>query len=134
MGEGARPERVIREVTYEECMALYRPLLVAERLPVKPVASARYYVSEVACGALVVASRTLGRVKATATLPEWRGYGYGEDMLWHLIESARDLGLSRIEVFSRHPGWFQRQGFAVDRMTSWNTPVMSAPLDTLNRG
>jgi len=134
MGEGTRPERVIREVTYEECMAQYRALLVAERLPVKPVASARYYVSEVACGALVVASKSLGRVKATATLPEWRGYGYGEDILWHLFDAARGLGLTRIEVFSRHPGWFERQGFQVDRVTKWGTPVMSRTLEGLNRG
>lgn len=134
MGASAGPERVISEVTYPEAMKRFKALLVAEKLPVREVATARWFCSEVSIGALVVASASLGRIKATATFPEWRGFGYGEDMLWHLIGKAKDSGLTRIEVFSKHPEWFERQGFAVDRMTTWGTPVMRAGLAQLNRG
>lgn len=134
MGKGTGPERLIQEVRYEEAMARFRALLVAERLPVKPVASARWYVSEVAVGALVVASASLGRIKATAVQPEWRGFGYGEDMLWHLVEQAQSLGLRRMEVYSRFPGWFARNGFEVVRTAQWGTPIMARDLEGLNRG
>lgn len=127
------PDRTIREVDYDEAMRLFRRLLTQEHLPTKPVASAKWYVSEVAIGALVIASKTTGRVKATATLPEWRGFGYGEDILWHLFDAARSHRLTRIEVFSREPEWFTRHGFSIARVTAWGRPVMTRNLDGLNR-
>lgn len=134
MGAGTRPERLIREVTYEEAMSRFKALYVAEGLPWKPVTAARWFASEVACGALVIASKSLVRLKGAVTEPEWRGMGYGEDLLWHRLEVAASIGASRVEVFTRHPAWFQRHGFDVDRVTKWGTPVMSRTLVGLNRG
>lgn len=62
------------------------------------------------------------------TLPEWRGMGYGQDVLIHRLHEARAAGFKEIEVFTRHPAWFERHGFTVLRMTKWGTPVMVCDL------
>lgn len=121
-------DRPIIEVTYEEAMSRFRGLLTAEKLPTKPVASARWYVTDVSVGALVLASKTTARIKATATLPEWRGYGYGDQMLRHLIDEARRHNRSQIEVYTEQPGWYYRNGFEHVRTAPWGTLILVAPL------
>ena len=118
-----RLEFPVSAVTYEDVMATFRPAFRSAHLPDGPVASASWFASEVACGALVRASSTKARIKGTLTLPEWRGLGYGEAILLRLLDEARAGGYSSVEVFTR-PAWYLRHGFKVARTTPYGVQVL----------
>lgn len=115
----------IQQVSYEEAMKRFRYLYRMENLPSAEVASADWYVSDYACGAIVWnKTRTKARLKGAVVAPESRGQGHGEEMLKHRIEVAKEQGAKSIEVFARHPSWFLRNGFKVKRITAWNITVL----------
>ena len=124
------PEFPIKTVPYRDAMREFCALYRAEGLPTKPVAGAVWYRSDVSCAALCwVGKGGTARIKATVTLPEWRGMGYGEAMLRHLMAEAKRGGATRVEVFAKNPAWFLRNGFQVVRVTSWGTSVCSIDLE-----
>jgi GNAT superfamily N-acetyltransferase len=118
----------INEIPYEEVVRLFGPLYVREKLPIKEVQNARWFASEVACGALVAASKKKTRIKGTVTFPEWRGMGYGEQILLRLIKEAKNSGYETIEIFAKYPDWFLDRGFIVMRVTAWGTTVLQRDL------
>lgn len=122
-------ELPIREVTHEEAMARFRALYVQERLPTKKV-HARWWMSEVACGALTLRSKTRCTMKGTIVMPEWRGFGYAEPLLWRRIQVAQEMGFQVIDVYSRHPGWYYRHGFRLVRERAADH-YLECDLDTL---
>ena len=137
MGEGPGIEHLefpIKEITYEEVLRLFGPLYVRERLPIKEVENVRWFASEVACGGLVRASKRKARIKGTATFPEWRGMGYGEEILERLITEARNDDYKTIEVFAKYPRWFLNRGFEVVRVTAWGTAVLTGDVYLLAKG
>jgi GNAT superfamily N-acetyltransferase len=92
MGEGTGSKHLdfpVEEVTYEDVLKRFKHLYIQEGLPIKATTNVRWFASEVAVGALIKVSAKKGRIKGTATLPEWRGMGYGEAILWRLIEEAK---------------------------------------------
>jgi len=134
MGEGAGHQRIefpVHEVPWSEIKSRFGAAQRAERLPTKEVKSARWFASEAACAALVPAGGKRGRIKGTLTLPEWRGFGYGLDVMWRVFDEAHKEGYEEMEVFTRHPGWFERHGWWTVREASWGTPVMRANLNDL---
>jgi len=134
MGTGTGLERIgfpVSEVPWAEIQRRFGVAHRAEKLPTKEINSARWFASEVSCGALVPASRNRARLKGAVTLPEWRGMGHGRDVLVHRLHEAHASGFREVEVFTRHPAWFERHGFHVLRMTKWGTPVMVATMDEL---
>lgn len=118
----------IRKVTYEEAMRLFGSAYRAENLPTKRVKNCDWYCNDYASGALIWVTPQLARIKATVTLPEWRGYGHGEAILQHLISEATHNGASTLEVFARNPAWYLKHGFSTIRVTSWGTTVCRTQL------
>ncbi|WP_375478221.1 amino-acid N-acetyltransferase [uncultured Jatrophihabitans sp.] len=74
----------------------------------------------VGCGALHVLWADLGEVRTLAVHPEHRDRRIGRLLLQSLIETARELGLSRLFALTFHTAFFGRAGF---------TPIDGAPVD-----
>jgi amino-acid N-acetyltransferase len=72
------------------------------------------------CGALHVLWSDLGEVRTLAVHPEHVNLRIGSALLQALIDSARDLGLSRLFALTFHTAFFARHGF---------TEIDGAPVD-----
>lgn len=51
--------------------------------------------------------------------------------MWRVFSEANAAGYTEMEVFTRHPGWFERHGWWTVRVTKWGTPVMRCSLPDL---
>ena len=65
----------------------------------------------VACGALHVLWKDLGEIRTLAVSPAHRGERIGDAILLHLLEDARELGLTRLFCLTFETGFFGRHGF-----------------------
>jgi amino-acid N-acetyltransferase len=65
----------------------------------------------VGCGALHVLWSDLGEVRTLAVHPDHRRSRIGAALLERLIETARELGLSRLFALTFHTDFFRRHGF-----------------------
>jgi amino-acid N-acetyltransferase len=74
----------------------------------------------VACGAVHVLWADLGEIRTLAVHPDRRGHGIGALVLEELVDTARELGLSRLFALTFHTGFFARHGF---------TPIDGTPVD-----
>jgi amino-acid N-acetyltransferase len=74
----------------------------------------------VGCGALHVLWADLGEIRTLAVHPDHRGHRIGDRLLGALIDTARELGLSRLFALTFHTDFFARQGF---------TEIDGAPID-----
>ncbi len=83
----------------------------------------------VACGALHVLWADLGEIRTLAVHPEHRGHGVGALVLDELVNTARELGLTRLFALTFHTGFFERHGFAEIE----GTPVEPDTYDALRR-
>ena len=83
----------------------------------------------VGCGALHVLWADLGEVRTLAVHPERRGARIGAALLQALVETARELGLSRLFALTFHTEFFARHGFAEIE----GTPVDHDTYDALRR-
>jgi amino-acid N-acetyltransferase len=63
------------------------------------------------CGALHVLWADLGEVRTLAVRPEHVQHRIGAQLLDALIDTARELGLSRLFALTFHTGFFARHGF-----------------------
>jgi amino-acid N-acetyltransferase len=71
----------------------------------------------VACGALHVMWEDLAEVRTLAVDPTRRGQGYGAAVLQKLLETARQLGVSRVFCLTFETEFFARHGFeAIDEV------------------
>ena len=83
----------------------------------------------VGCGALHVLWADLGEVRTLAVHPDHLGKRIGEKVLLELIDTARDLGLSRLFALTFHTDFFSRHGFhEIDGM-----PVDADTYDAMRR-
>ncbi|MDP9092772.1 MAG: amino-acid N-acetyltransferase [Actinomycetota bacterium] len=83
----------------------------------------------VGCGALHVIWSDLGEVRTLAVHPEHRSAGIGAAVLSHLIQTAWELGLTRLFALTFHTDFFARHGFTeID-----GTPVDPDTYDALRR-
>ena len=83
----------------------------------------------VGCGALHVLWSDLGEVRTLAVDPDHLGHGVGSAVLGHLIDTARELGLSRLFALTFQVDFFARHGFVeID-----GTPVDHDTYDALRR-
>jgi amino-acid N-acetyltransferase len=62
----------------------------------------------------------LGEIRTLAVHPDRRGHGIGALVLQELVETARELGLSRLFALTFHTDFFARHGF---------TPIEGTPVD-----
>ena len=83
----------------------------------------------VACGALHVLWADLGEVRTLAVHPDHVGRRIGADVLDALLDTARELGLSRIFALTFHTDFFSRHGFVEIE----GTPVDPDTYDALRR-
>lgn len=83
----------------------------------------------VGCGALHVLWADLGEVRTLAVHPDHRGARIGALVLQRLIETARELGLSRLFALTFHTDFFARHGFTEIE----GTPVDPDTYDALRR-
>jgi amino-acid N-acetyltransferase len=74
----------------------------------------------VACGAVHVLWADLGEIRTLAVHPDRRGHGIGALLLESLVDTARELGLSRLFALTFHTDFFIRHGF---------TPIEGTPVD-----
>jgi len=118
----------IVEVSYDEAMAKFKRLYQKEKLPTNNPKDSRWFVSEFSSGCLVKVSAKTCRIKGTVTFEEWRGHGYGQQILLRLIDIAKQENYEKIEVYSKHPNWFFRNGFIERRVTNWGVSVMEKSL------
>jgi len=65
----------------------------------------------VGCGAVHVMWEDLAEVRTVAVDPSLRGKGVGSVMLQHLLQRARDLGVSRVFCLTFETEFFGRHGF-----------------------
>jgi amino-acid N-acetyltransferase len=65
----------------------------------------------VGCGALHVLWADLGEVRTVAVHPDHVKDGIGREILDALIDTARELGLSRLFALTFHTNFFRRAGF-----------------------
>ena len=83
----------------------------------------------VGCGALHVLWADLGEVRTLAVHPDRRGHRIGAALLAALVDTARELGLTRLFALSFHTDFFGRHGFVpID-----GTPVDPDTYDALRR-
>jgi amino-acid N-acetyltransferase len=83
----------------------------------------------VGCGALHVLWADLGEIRTLAVHPAHRGEGIGAAVLEELIDTARELGLSRLFALTFHTDFFARHGFReID-----GAPVEADTYDALRR-
>ncbi len=83
----------------------------------------------VGCGALHVLWADLGEVRTLAVRPEYVKHGIGALLLSQLIQTARELGLSRLFALTFHTGFFAEHGFVEIE----GTPVDADTYDALRR-
>jgi amino-acid N-acetyltransferase len=65
----------------------------------------------VGCGALHVLWADLGEIRTLAVRPDQLGAGVGRLILDALVDTARELGLSRLFALTFHTEFFGRAGF-----------------------
>jgi amino-acid N-acetyltransferase len=83
----------------------------------------------VGCGALHVLWADLGEIRTLAVHPDHRKAGIGAALLQRLIETARELGLTRLFALTFHTDFFERHGFTEIE----GTPVDHDTYDALRR-
>jgi amino-acid N-acetyltransferase len=83
----------------------------------------------VGCGALHVLWADLGEVRTLAVHPDHTGHRIGALLIDELIETARELGLSRLFALTFHTDFFARHGFSEIE----GTPVDPDTYDALRR-
>jgi amino-acid N-acetyltransferase len=74
----------------------------------------------VGCGALHVLWADLGEIRTLAVHPGFRGQGVGRRLLAALIDTGRELGLSRLFALTFQTEFFGRAGFV---------PIDGTPVD-----
>lgn len=136
---GDCPENPIRDSSYEEVMDQFGWLYRAEKLPASLVLKARWFISEAASAAIVRVNPDVVRLKGMVVLPEWRGCGYGEAMLLHMMRAGVASGYTTGEAFTHPvaprtptagPRWFLERGWVEVRRTKHGMGVYRGDLLT----
>jgi amino-acid N-acetyltransferase len=83
----------------------------------------------VGCGALHVLWADLGEIRTLAVHPDHRGARIGADLVTALVDTATELGLSRLFALTFHTDFFARHGF----FEIEGTPVDPDTYDALRR-
>ncbi|PZS36275.1 MAG: amino-acid N-acetyltransferase [Pseudonocardiales bacterium] len=90
--------------------------------------------SVVGCGALHVLWEDLAEVRTVAVAPVCRGSGAGHRILERLLDTARDVGVSRVFVLTFEVDFFARHGFCVIEGTPVEPDVYEQLLQSYDEG
>ena len=88
----------------------------------------------VGCGALHVMWEDLAEVRTLAVDPALRGQGVGHRILERLLDTARDLGISRVFCLTFETGFFGRHGFEVLEEVPVDPTVAAELLQSTDEG
>jgi amino-acid N-acetyltransferase len=88
----------------------------------------------VGCGALHVLWEDLAEVRTVAVKPECRGQGVGHLIIEQLLETARQLGVTRVFVLTFEVEFFARHGFVVIEGTPVAPEVYEQLLQSYDEG
>jgi amino-acid N-acetyltransferase len=88
----------------------------------------------VSCGALHVLWQDLAEVRTLATDPACRGRGAGGSVLARLIETARDLGVTRVFCLTFETAFFGAYGFVEIEGTPVTPEVYAELLRSYDEG
>jgi amino-acid N-acetyltransferase len=83
-----------------------------EDVPEFRVAERRADSAVVGCGALHVMWEDLAEIRTVAVRADCQGHGVGHLIVDTLLDSARDVGVSRVFVLTFAVGFFARHGFS----------------------
>lgn len=104
----------------------------------------------VACASLTVrGDPSVGEIRSVAVSEAARGTGLGKAIILYLIDEAHSIGLERLFLLTRIPGFFERCGFRtihpeelpdsfladlmhVQRRSLFNKIVMTRPIDMIS--
>jgi amino-acid N-acetyltransferase len=67
----------------------------------------------IGCGALHIVWADLAEVRSLAVRPEWKGRGVGRQLVEHLLDEARGLGLPTVFALTYQEAFFHKMGFEV---------------------
>ncbi|MCA1961137.1 MAG: N-acetyltransferase [Desulfomonile sp.] len=67
----------------------------------------------VGCGALHVVWEDLAEVRSLAVQTDMQGRGIGSELVEHLLDEAREMGVKRVFVLTYRPRLFERLGFSI---------------------
>ncbi|MCW4353838.1 amino-acid N-acetyltransferase [Hoyosella sp. YIM 151337] len=102
----------------KQLIDIYAPKILLEKNLVTLYESVQeFWVAEagesiISCGALHVLWADLGEVRTVAVDPAYKGCGAGRAVVSQLIDTARELGLSRVFVLTFEVTFFSQLGFA----------------------
>ncbi|MGH8867374.1 MAG: amino-acid N-acetyltransferase [Actinomycetes bacterium] len=86
------------------------------------------------CGALHVMWEDLAEVRTIAVAPEHRGCGVGHQLIERLLDTARELGVSRVFTLTFEVEFFRRHGFAPLDATPVDHDVFEQLLQSYDEG
>lgn len=102
---------LVNELAAQGVMLPRSPASIVEKLRDFVVA---YVDGEFAgCGALAIIWTDIAEIRSIAVEPRFQKLGLGRMMAEHLIEQARQLGLSRVMALTYVTGFFEKLGFEV---------------------
>lgn len=67
----------------------------------------------VGCGALHVVWEDLAEVRSLAVRTDMQGHGLGSELVEHLLDEAREMGVKQVFVLTYRPRLFERLGFSI---------------------
>lgn len=67
----------------------------------------------IACGSLHVLWKDIAEIRSLSIDPEYQGQGLGSRIVVHLIEDARQIGVSRVCTFTMAERFFEKLGFSL---------------------
>lgn len=88
----------------------------------------------VGCGALHVLWEDLAEVRTVAVDPAMRGFGVGDRIVTALLDTARELGVSRVFCLTFETGFFAKHGFAPIQGTPVSARVYEELLRSYDEG
>ena len=88
----------------------------------------------IGCGALHVMWEDLAEIRTLATAVDHQGLGVGNAIVAVLLDTARELGVSRVFVLTFAVGFFRRHGFAEIEGQATNPEVYAQLLQSYDEG
>jgi amino-acid N-acetyltransferase len=128
--------RAIRELvdSYSEQRILLGKATVTLYEDVQEFRVAELDGAVVGCGALHVLWEDLAEVRTVAVKPECRGTGIGHLIIEQLLDTARQLGVTRVFVLTFEVEFFARHGFVVIEGTPVAPEVYEQLLQSYDEG
>jgi GNAT superfamily N-acetyltransferase len=124
---------MIEQVKHAEVLKRFGKVYYHEKLSCKQIDGAEWYADEYTCASLYWINANKARIKATVTLPEYRGFGYGSAMLTYLLQVISDTQRPvMVESYAKNPKWYLEHGFTVHRTTQWGVTVVRAQINGSN--